>query len=268
MAICASPLTAQIIHDAPKNIAPGANPSTGQINPGVSIQPPAATPPGAITNRAPPSDTHAATNQPIPSPEQARAALLSPDSPHPAIGQIPLPPAGETQTAKSAAGDAPPANAKAEQAENNTQSKDGTGISRESTGNAVPADAAKQAAYGISPNAPIGSTTQTLPAKFSERNEILSRVQTMSWPLRLSDEQRGQVFDAVMASTNEVAEFGKLNSADQLPAELALNAMHPLPQQLAAQPAFRNIQVVKSKDKVLLVHPATRIVVDVVSKPQ
>ena len=274
-AISISAATAQVVRDPPKDITPGVNPSTGQINPGVAVQPPASAPPGAndqsgegakVTNRAPPSDTHAATNRPIATPQEARAALLAPDSPDPAIGQIALPPTGAAETAKTATGDAPTENAKAQQSENNARSQDGSGTRSESTGKATPEDAAKQAAYGTSPNKPIGSTTQTLPAKFSERNDVLARLPTMAWPLRLNDEQRGQVFDAVMAAQGETIDLGKLKPADQLPAELALNAMHPLPQQLAAEPVLNNIQAVKGKDKVLLVNPATRIVVDVISK--
>jgi hypothetical protein len=272
-AISISPVTAQVVQDPPKNIAPGVNPGTGQINPGVSVQPPAAAPPGAndqsgqgsnVTNRAPPSNTHAATNQPIPTPEEARTALLAPDSPDPAIGQIALPPTGAAETAKSATGDAPTENAKAQQSENNAQSKDGSAT--ESTGNAPREDTAKQAAHGTSPNKPISSTTQTLPAKFSERNGILDRLPTMAWPLRLNDEDRTKVFDAIMAAQGNAVDLGNLKPADQLPAELALNAMHPLPQALAAEPVFNNIQAVKGKDKVLLVNPATRIVVDAISK--
>jgi hypothetical protein len=251
------------------------NPGTGQINPGTAVQAPADAPPGAndqsgggakVTNRAPPSDTHAATNQPIPTPEQARAALLAPDSPDPAIGQIALPPTGAAGTAKTATGDAPAENAKAQQADNNAQAKDGSGSQKESTGSATREDVAGQAAHGTSPNKPIGSTTQTLPAKFSKRNDILAQLPTMAWPLPLSDEERGKIFDAVMTAKGEAADLGQLKPADQLPAPLALNAMHPLPEQLAAQPVLNNIQAVKGKDKVLLVNPATRIVVDVMSK--
>lgn len=270
-AISISAVMAQAVQD--KDITPGMNPSTGQINPGVSAQPPAGAPPGAndqssegakVTNRAPPSDTHAATNQPIPAPEEARAALLAPDSPDPAIGQIALPAAGAAHTAKSATGDAPAESAKAQQSENNAQSQGGTG--NESTGNAPREDEIKQAAHGTSPNKPIGSTTQTLPAKFSERNGILDRLPTMAWPLRLNDEDRAKVFDAVMAAQGNAADLGNLKPADQLSAELARNAMHPLPQALAAEPVLNNIQAVKGKDKVLLVNPATRIVVDVIGK--
>ena len=274
-AISISPVTAQIVQDAPKDITPGVNPGTGQINRGVSVQPPAAAPPGAndqsgegakVTNRAPPSDTHAATNQPIPTPEEARAALLAPDSPDPAIGQIALPAAGAAQTAKSATGDAPAENAKAQQSDNNAQPQDRSGARSESTGSATREDTAKQAAHGTSPNEPVGSTTQTLPAKFSERNGILDRLPTMAWPLRLNDEDRTKVFDAVMAAQGNASDLGNLKPADQLPAELARNAMHPLPQALAAEPVLNNIQAVKGKDKILLVNPATRIVVDVIGK--
>ena len=274
-AVSFSAVHAQVVKDGPKDITPGVNPSTGQINPGVAVQPPAGAPPGAndqsgdgakVTNRAPPSDTHAATNQPIPTPEEARAALSAPDSADPAIGQVTLPPTGAAQTAKSATGDAPAENAKDQQAENNAQSTGNTGSGAESAAKPTREETAKQAAFGTSPNKPIGSTTQTLPAKFSERNDVLGRVPTMAWPLQLNDQERGQVFEAVMAAKGDAIDLGKLKASDQLPAELALNSMQPLPQQLAAQPVFNNIQAVKGKGKVLLVNPATRVVVDVISK--
>jgi hypothetical protein len=41
--------------------------------------------------------------------------------------------------------------------------------------------------------------------------------------------------------------------------------MHPLPQQLAGDPSLNNIQAVKGDNRVLLVHPAERIVVGVIT---
>jgi hypothetical protein len=35
---------------------------------------------------------------------------------------------------------------------------------------------------------PIGATLQTMPAKFSQRNDVLDRLPTMAWPLPLTDQ--------------------------------------------------------------------------------
>lgn len=268
---------AQILKDTQKEMTPGFKPDTGQINPGVPPQAPAGAPAGTneqsgkgneVTNKAPPSDTHAATNQPIPSHEDVLAALLAPDSPDPAIGQVPLPPSGAIEQAKTATGDSPSGNAKAQEAQNTREPPEqaiGGGGGNETTGTAPREQAAQQAARQTSPNMPIGSTTQTLPAKYSKRNDVLDRVPTMAWPLRLNRQERQKIYELVMADKGKTAaDIAGLKPADQLPADIALNAMHPLPQQLAGEPLLDNIQVVKGKDRVLLVHPANRIVVDVI----
>jgi hypothetical protein len=268
---------AQVLKDTQKEINPGLNAESGQINPGIQSQAPAGAPPGQnqqsgkggeVSNQAPPSNTHAASNQPIPSPQEARAALLAPDSPDPAIGQVGMPPSGDVQSAKTATGDSPSGNAQSQEAQNTksspSQAAGGSAGSNETTGNAPAADAAQQAARQTSPNKPIASTTQTLPAKYSKRNDILDRLPTMAWPFRLDDQARAQIFKAVMADKGKTVELGKIGPADQLPADIALEAMHPLPQQLAGEPILNNIQVVKGNKKVLLVNPATRIVVDVI----
>ena len=41
---------------------------------------------------------------------------------------------------------------------------------------------------------PIGATGQTIPAKFSQRNDILDRTPIMAWPLSLSDQDRQQIY--------------------------------------------------------------------------
>lgn len=215
-------------------------------------------------------DTHAATDRPIPTSEQARAALLAPDSPDPAIGQVALPSTGAIETAKTATGDQPSGSAQAQEAQN-TKSPPEQGVrgsvrGNETTGSQPREQAAQQAARKTSPNKPISSTTQTLPAKYSERNDILDRVPTMAWPLRLDDQARKKIFDAVMADKGKKAEgIDKLKPADQLPTDIALEAMHPLPQQLAGDPSLNNIQAVKGDNRVLLVHPAERIVVGVIT---
>lgn len=48
---------------------------------------------------------------------------------------------------------------------------------------------------------PIGATGQTMPAKFSKRNDTLDRVSIMALLLPLSDQDRRRIYQAVMADT-------------------------------------------------------------------
>jgi len=277
-ALSLSAADAQVLKDTQQQIAPGFNPNNGNINPGVPVQGPSSSPPGAndssgegdkVTNRAAPVDTTAASGAPIPTPAEARAALMSPDSPDAAIGQIAPPPAGGADSAKSAVGDAPSEDAKAAQANNNAQSGDPKSPSdsgNQTAGAALPQDAAKHAAQLTSPNMPIGSTGQTLPAKFSKRNDTLDRLPTMAWPIRLNDEQRRRIYEAVMADkAAAVSGVDKLKPASQLDTQDALEAMHDWPQSLADIGDIKPYKFVKAKDKVLLVTPATRIVTDIIT---
>jgi len=109
---------------------------------------------------------------------------------------------------------------------------------------------------------PIGATLQTMPAKFSQRNALLDRVPIMAWPLQLNAQQRQQIYQAVMADkTQPAAGAEALKPAASLSYAQSLDT-HPLPQQLADIDGLRGLQYVKGNDKVLLVEPATRIMVD------
>lgn len=109
---------------------------------------------------------------------------------------------------------------------------------------------------------PIGASTQTMPAKLSSRNDTLDRLPIMSWPLPLNAEQRQQIYQAVMADGSKPANGAKtLKPAAHLSYEQTLE-MHPLPQQLDRVEALQGLQYIKGEDKVLLVQPPSRIVVD------
>ena len=113
------------------------------------------------------------------------------------------------------------------------------------------------------PPGPIGATVQTMPAKFSKRNDLLDHLPIMAWPLRLSDEQQRQIVQAVMADKAQaVAGADALRPADSLSAEQAAQGMNPLPASLGAIDGLQKLDFVKGRKKVLLVEPATRIVVD------
>jgi hypothetical protein len=112
---------------------------------------------------------------------------------------------------------------------------------------------------------PVGAIGQTMPAKFSKRNDILDRLPTMAWPLAISDQERQQIYQTVMSDKAGSVDVSKFRPADQVPPQLALNDVHPLPDNIAKIADLDQLAYIKGKDKVLLVTPATRIVVDVIS---
>lgn len=119
------------------------------------------------------------------------------------------------------------------------------------------------AANAVPPSGPIGSVGETIPAKFSKRNDVLDRTPIMALPLDLSKEERKQIFDAVMADKASAADGADaLKPASELSTDQALNGLHPLPEGVQSIEALKKLKYVKGKDKVLLVEPSTRIVVD------
>jgi hypothetical protein len=85
----------------------------------------------------------------------------------------------------------------------------------------------------------------------------------MALPLPLTDEQRKQIFDAVMADKAQpVAGADELKPASELSTDQTLNGMRPLPESLRGIEAVEKLHYVKAKNKVLLVEPSTRTVVD------
>jgi hypothetical protein len=112
-------------------------------------------------------------------------------------------------------------------------------------------------------SAPIGATGQTMPAKFSARNDILDRVPIMALPIPLSDQDRQRIYQAVMADKTPAAEdAAELAPATELNVNQALNETHPLPASVRGIRGVQQLGYVKTKNKVFLVEPATRIVVD------
>ena len=161
-----------------------------------------------------------------PSQEEARAALMMPDDGAPSAGQ---------RSAEQISGEQP-----------TTAS---TSIS--STSAAPPI-----------PSGPIGATTQTMPAKFSQRNDLLDRVPTTAWPLPLNEQQRQQIYTAVMADNSQPApgatelKPGSFLSFDQT------HDLHGLPQAVAGINGLQGLKYVKGNDKALLVRPPNGVVVD------
>ena len=190
--------------------------------------------PGFVPNTGQINPGHAAEpwsdappQAPQPSQEEARAALMAPDNGAPSAGpgSTSAPNGGEQLT---------------------------TGSTSASTTAAAPAS---------SPG-PIGATTQTMPAKFSQRNDVLDRVPPTAWPLPLNEEQRRQIFNSVMADGSPpAAGAAALKPGSSLSFEQTLD-LHPLPGAVADIDGLHGLQYVKGKDKVLLVRPPNGIVVD------
>jgi hypothetical protein len=75
-------------------------------------------------------------------------------------------------------------------------------------------------------------------------------VPTMAWPLALTDQQRKQIYDAVMASGSQsVADADALAPASQLSADQALSAMHPLSPAVRHIDGIANLYGIKGKTK-------------------
>lgn len=223
---------------------PGFKPDTGQINPGVTIQAPST----SLDIRK------------IPTPEESRAALMMPVSTEPSAGAVPVSGsqgsgAISSPSEQTASGQPPAATTGAA-----TSEKAGT----EPAASVSSGSSTTPTAAGLPPpSGPIGATGQTMPAKFSSRNDILDRTPIMAWPQMLSDQERRRIYEAVMADKSQPAtDADTLAPAGELSTEQALNEMHPLPASLGDIDVVRRLKYVKGKDKVLLVEPSTRIVVE------
>jgi hypothetical protein len=112
------------------------------------------------------------------------------------------------------------------------------------------------------PSGPIGSFGQTIPAKFSRRNDILDHVPTVAIPLPLTQEQRKQIYDAVMTEkAPAVAGADTLEPASELSPDQALTGMRPLPASVRGIDGVSRLYYIKARDKVLLIEPNVRTVV-------
>jgi len=167
-----------------------------------------------------------AASVPLPTPDEARAALMTPVSKQPSTG--------EAAAATTGA----------------------------ATQQASPNPGAAGATNEPAPSGPIGSFGQTIPAKFSKRNDILDHVPVMAIPLPLTDDQRKQIYDAVMAENSQPpADAEALRPSSELSPDQALSGMHPLPASVRGIDGVTRLYYVKAQGKVLLVEPDVRTVV-------
>lgn len=177
------------------------------------------------TGAAPQPAPQSAGTENIPTPEEAWAALVQPISRQPSAGG-----SGPATT--------------------------GTGTEQ------APVPGAANMPNEPPPSGPIGSFGQTIPAKFSKRNDVLDRVPTMALPLPLTQEQRKQIYDVVMAEKSQpVVGADALKPTSELSTNQALNGMRPLPESLRGIDGVSRLYYIKAKDKVLLIEPDVRTVV-------
>jgi hypothetical protein len=117
-------------------------------------------------------------------------------------------------------------------------------------------------AVSIGGPGPFGATMETMPDKFSQRNELLDHVPTTIWPLPLNNQQREQIYQAAMADNSQPAagaaalKIGSFLSSEQARDE------QPLPQAVAGIDGLHGLKYIKGKDKILLVRPPNGFVVD------
>lgn len=146
-------------------------------------------------------------------------------------------------------------NGPAQQAPTNPEAKDTLTIPPSPTAVIPPADTSAQG--------PIGATGQTMPAKSSPTVAAADAVPIMARPIGLNADQRRQIYDSVMAGTAKVERSGAL-PAGELPDSVT---MMEFPADItSAMPQMRALKYVRTDDKVLVVSPPNRIVIDEIGK--
>jgi hypothetical protein len=98
--------------------------------------------------------------------------------------------------------------------------------------------------------------SQTVPAKFSKRNDAIDKLPIMGMSLGLSDDQKRKIIESVRAA-NAPVQSTTAKAAEELPWNVTV---HDLPAS-ANDPALAKLKYVRAQDRVLLVEPTNRIVV-------
>ena len=104
------------------------------------------------------------------------------------------------------------------------------------------------------PGAPADS--QSVPAKFSERNDKIDKLPIMAMPLGLSDEQRRAILDSVKQANSPVQSTAA-KPAEELPMNIVVHDLGVA----ASIPQAARLKIVRTSDRVLLVEPSNRVVV-------
>ncbi len=105
------------------------------------------------------------------------------------------------------------------------------------------------------PGAPADS--QTVPAKFSKRNDAIDRVPIMAMPaLGLSDEQKKAIVASVKAA-NSPLQTTSAKPAEELPWTVTVHDLGIS----ANDPALARMKIVRVQDRILLIDAPNRIVI-------
>jgi hypothetical protein len=99
--------------------------------------------------------------------------------------------------------------------------------------------------------------SQTVPAKFSKRNDAIDHVPIMAMPvLAFSNEQKRSIIDAVHGA-NPPVQSTSAKPAEELPIGVTVQDWPAT----ASDPAFAKMKYVRAQDRILLVEPTNRVVI-------
>ena len=104
------------------------------------------------------------------------------------------------------------------------------------------------------PGAPADS--QTVPAKFSQRNDALDHMPIMAMPLTLSDEQKKAIVAGVKLA-NRPVQSTEAKPAEELPWTVTVHDLGVS----ANDPTLAGLEYVRTQDRILLVDAPNRIVI-------
>ena len=104
------------------------------------------------------------------------------------------------------------------------------------------------------PGAPADS--QTVPAKFSQRNDAIDKLPIMGMSLGLNDAQKRTIAESVRAANKPVIQT-QAKIAEELPINVVV---HDLPAS-ANDPAMAKLKYVRAQGRVLLIEPTNRVVI-------
>ncbi len=99
--------------------------------------------------------------------------------------------------------------------------------------------------------------SQTVPAKFSKRNDAIDHVPIMAMAvLAFSNDQKRSIIDAVHGA-NPPVQMTSAKPAEELPIGITVQDWPAA----ASDPAFAKMKYVRAQDRILLVEPTNRIVI-------
>jgi hypothetical protein len=144
-------------------------------------------------------------------------------------------------------------------------SESGKAGKEEPSAHSPSAPPANAALWNGAPVVPGGAKeSQTVPAKFSAKNDADDKLSTWSYTFRhLSDEQRRSIYQAV-SKGGPAAPDATATPGIHVPPSVKLE---PLPSKLTGEiPETKDYSYATTQTKVLLVNPLNRVVVEVIAQ--